>query len=148
MWYGVTVAPLSRWTNQSGRFVVAGDCAHPMLPYMAQGANSSLEDAAVIGSLLSHVHEPAQLSAALALYDAVRRPRVDQLVRETFAQGTENHLSDGPEQEIRDKQLARSTLPEFGPKSDTPWTHPKIQNWIYGYDAYAEAEAAFGDRPF
>ena len=92
-----------------------------MLPYMAQGANSALEDAAAIGTLLSHVSDPSQLTPALALYDAVRRPRVNQLVRETFAQGVEHHLPDGLEQEQRDKRLARSTLPEFGPESEHPW---------------------------
>lgn len=92
-----------------------------MLPYMAQGANSSLEDAATIGYLLSHVNEPTQIPKALALYDAIRRPRVAQLVRETFAQGTEHHLPDGVEQQIRDERLGRSMLPEYGPDSDQPW---------------------------
>ena len=89
-----------------------------MLPYMAQGANSSLEDAATI---LSHVERVSQLGPALTLYDAVRRPRVDQLVRETFAQGIEHHLPDGAEQEERDKRLSRSMLTEFGPESNNPW---------------------------
>lgn len=92
-----------------------------MLPYMAQGANSSLEDAATIGCLLAHVHNSRQLAPALALYDAIRRPRVDQLVRETFAQGEEHHLPDGLEQKQRDERLARSMLPEYGPESDHPW---------------------------
>lgn len=92
-----------------------------MLPYMAQGANSSLEDAATIGSLLSHVWNPAQLPQALALYDRTRRPRVDQLVRETFAQGKEHHLADGEEQKRRDERLARSMDDEYGPESDYPW---------------------------
>jgi salicylate hydroxylase len=91
---------------------------------MAQGANSSLEDAATLGALLSHVHDREQLSPALALYDAIRRPRVDQLVRETFAQGKEHHLPDGPEQQQRDARLARSWMPEHGPRSGEPWYAP------------------------
>ncbi|KAL5119259.1 hypothetical protein ACEQ8H_002746 [Pleosporales sp. CAS-2024a] len=140
--------PLPRWVSSNGRFLLAGDSAHAMLPYMGQGANSALEDAATIGALLSHVADPAQLAPALALYDAIRRPRLDQLVRETFAQGREHHLADGAEQVLRDAQLARSMMPEWGPGSDHPWTHPKIQPWIYGYDAYAEAEAMFHQHPF
>ncbi|KAJ4297500.1 hypothetical protein N0V90_005392 [Kalmusia sp. IMI 367209] len=125
-----------------------GDCAHPMLPYMAQGANSSLEDAATIGALLSHVHRKDQLPKALALYDSIRRPRVDQLVRETFLQGIEHHLVDGVEQQKRDERLARSMMEEYGPESATPWTHPKIQPWVYRYDAYAEVEAEVTKNPF
>ena len=79
-----------------------------MLPYMAQGANSSLEDGATIGAILAKVSRRDQLPAAIEMYDAVRRPRVDQLVRETFRQGREHHLPDGPEQEERDVLLKRS----------------------------------------
>ena len=85
-----------------------GDCAHPMLPYMAQGANSSLEDGATIGALLSKVQHRDQISAAMRMYDAIRRPRVDQLVKETFQQGEEHHLPDGIEQVRRDQRLSKS----------------------------------------
>ncbi|MCJ1310546.1 hypothetical protein MMC25_004210 [Agyrium rufum] len=43
---------LDEWTDGEGKFVMAGDACHPMLPYLAQGANSSLEDGAVLGWLL------------------------------------------------------------------------------------------------
>jgi hypothetical protein len=32
--------------------------------------------------------------------------------------------------------------------TDTFRTCPKTQSWLYGYDAYAEAEAAFANSPF
>jgi len=70
---------------------------------------------------MSHVTDRRQLSAALTLYDAIRRPRVDQLVRETFAQGKEHHLPDGPEQEQRDARLSRSWKEAYDPKANDPW---------------------------
>lgn len=79
-----------------------------MLPYMAQGANSSLEDGATIGALLSKVTRRDQIGAAMAMYDSIRRPRIDQLVQETFKQGKEHHLVDGPEQVKRDMLLSKS----------------------------------------
>lgn len=79
-----------------------------MLPYMAQGANSSLEDGATIGALLSKVQHRDQIADAIKMYDSIRRPRVDQLVRETFKQGKEHHLPDGPEQVKRDLLLSKS----------------------------------------
>lgn len=79
-----------------------------MLPYMAQGANSSLEDGATIGALLAKVERRSQISAAMDMYDSIRRPRVDQLVKETFEQGKEHHLSDGIEQVRRDHLLSKS----------------------------------------
>lgn len=99
----------------------SGDCAHPMLPYMAQGANSSLEDAATIGGLLAKVQRREQIPSAMAMYDAIRRPRVDQLVRETFAQGKEHHLPNGPEQRHRDHLLRRSMEEDGAPDSQDPW---------------------------
>jgi salicylate hydroxylase len=41
---------LSRWTV--GRVTLMGDAAHAMLPYMAQGAVQSIEDAAVLAKCL------------------------------------------------------------------------------------------------
>ena len=38
--------PLPRWSD--GRVALLGDACHPMTPYMAQGAATSIEDAAVL----------------------------------------------------------------------------------------------------
>jgi hypothetical protein len=41
----------------------SGDSCHPMLPYLAQGANSAIEDGAVLGLLLGHLSDYASLAA-------------------------------------------------------------------------------------
>ena len=43
--------PLARWSQ--GRVVLLGDACHPMTPYMAQGAATSIEDAAVLARCLA-----------------------------------------------------------------------------------------------
>ena len=50
--------PLPRWCE--GRVTLLGDACHPMTPYMAQGAASALEDAAMLSRCLEGV-EPASL---------------------------------------------------------------------------------------
>ena len=55
-WKLMWLDTLPEWANPEGTFVMAGDCCHPMLPYLAQGANSSLEDGAVFGFLLGQVN--------------------------------------------------------------------------------------------
>ena len=45
--------PLPRWSD--GRVVLLGDACHPMTPYMAQGAATSIEDAAVLARCLAAV---------------------------------------------------------------------------------------------
>jgi salicylate hydroxylase len=57
-----------------------------MLPYLAQGANSSLEDGAVLGLLLGHMTNQAQLPGILRLYESLRKSRGEAIVRETFKQ--------------------------------------------------------------
>lgn len=63
-----------------------GDSCHPMLPYLAQGANSAVEDGAVLGQLLGHVKGRDQVPQALRLYEKLRKARGDAIVRETFKQ--------------------------------------------------------------
>lgn len=60
-----------RWFD--GRIVLLGDAAHAMPPNTGQGANSALVDAAVLLDALRHSPD---LSAALAAYEARRRPAV------------------------------------------------------------------------
>ncbi len=49
-----------------GRVALAGDAAHPMLPYLAQGAGMALEDAAELGRVLTQV-DAAAIDVPLAL---------------------------------------------------------------------------------
>lgn len=71
----------------------SGDACHPMLPYLAQGANSSLEDGAVLGGLLGKLISKKQLPYALKRYESLRKSRGDAIVRETFKQVNENKKS-------------------------------------------------------
>jgi len=60
-----------RWPD--GKLVLVGDAAHAMAPNLGQGANSALVDAAV---LLDELRRGGSLPAALAAYEARRRPAV------------------------------------------------------------------------
>ncbi len=80
--------PIPRWT--SGRVTLLGDAAHPMLPYLGQGACQALEDGAVLANALAA--SPSDPVAALATYERVRRPRASQVVLAARARGVSNHL--------------------------------------------------------
>jgi len=79
-------AEVPSWISQASNLVLIGDSCHPMLPYLAQGANSSLEDGAVLGVLLGKVQDRSQLPQALQTYEKVRKERGERIVRETFGQ--------------------------------------------------------------
>lgn len=81
--------PIPRWT--SGRVTLLGDAAHPMLPYLGQGACQALEDGAVLANAIAA--SPSDPVAALAAYERVRRPRASQVVLTARARGVSNHLT-------------------------------------------------------
>jgi salicylate hydroxylase/6-hydroxynicotinate 3-monooxygenase len=68
--------PLPRWRD--GRVVLLGDACHPMTPYMAQGAASALEDAAILARCLDGV-DCDGLAEAFALYEMTRKARASAI---------------------------------------------------------------------
>jgi len=64
--------PLSRWSE--GRVVLLGDACHPMTPYMAQGAATAIEDAAVLARCLKAAGGE-DVEEAFGRYEAHRKPR-------------------------------------------------------------------------
>ena len=75
-WALVVRDPLPRWTD--GNVALLGDACHPMTPYMAQGAGTSVEDSAVLSRCLEGV-EPEGVAAALRRYEATRKPRTSEI---------------------------------------------------------------------
>lgn len=69
--------PLPRWFR--GRLALLGDACHPMMPFMAQGAGTAIEDAVVLARNLSAIAGPRQVPDALALYEAMRLARASQI---------------------------------------------------------------------
>jgi 6-hydroxynicotinate 3-monooxygenase len=66
--------PLPRWTD--GAIALLGDSCHPMTPYMAQGAATALEDAAMISRCLAAWPDAAE---AFKRYEAVRIERTSRI---------------------------------------------------------------------
>ena len=66
------MAPLERWSL--GRAALLGDAAHPMLPFLAQGAVMALEDAITLAAVLAGAGDG--IEASLQAYDHARRARV------------------------------------------------------------------------
>jgi len=80
--------PIPRWTR--GRVTVLGDAAHPMLPYLGQGACQAIEDGAVLATALSA--EASDPVTGLARYERTRRPRASRVVLASRERGLSNHL--------------------------------------------------------
>jgi len=81
--------PLLSWSQ--GPVALLGDAAHPMLPYLAQGAAMAIEDAAVVARCLARM--PDDPAAALRAYSAARRARAWKVQRLAARNGARYHLT-------------------------------------------------------
>lgn len=81
--------PLPRWTK--GRVTLLGDAAHPMTPFLAQGAAMAIEDAQALGRALSASSDVEQ---ALQAYERARRSRATRVQAASRRNARLFHLPD------------------------------------------------------
>ena len=74
--------PMDQWAK--GRATILGDAAHPMVPFMAQGACMAIEDAVVLSRALVDV-TPDTIADALETYEAERKPRTAKIQESSLA---------------------------------------------------------------
>ena len=107
-------------TGSKGPATLIGDAAHPMLPYLAQGAAMAIEDAAVLADCLGET--PDDAAGALRRYESMRLPRTTKTQRAARRNGSVYHMG-GAEFLVR--VLARFTM--SGDKL------LKRYDWLYGW---------------
>lgn len=110
------------WVSPKG-VAILGDAAHPTLPFLAQGASMGLEDAWVLADCLGR---EAAIPAALAAYQARRKPRATRIVAAANANARAYHLSGLP------RLIGHSGLRLLGRFS--PGTMISRFDWLYGHD--------------
>jgi salicylate hydroxylase len=112
-----------RWVD--GPVVLIGDAAHPMLPFMAQGAAMALEDVAV---LVRELQTGEDLADALLAHEERRWPRVARVQQRSLANGQFFHKRSG---------IAR--FGHWGLVSAVSSLAPGLAagqlDWLYGHDA-------------
>jgi salicylate hydroxylase/6-hydroxynicotinate 3-monooxygenase len=75
-WALVERYPLPRWGE--GMVVLLGDACHPMTPYMAQGAATAIEDAAVLSRCLEGIDADG-IEQAFGRYERARKARTSRI---------------------------------------------------------------------
>jgi 2-polyprenyl-6-methoxyphenol hydroxylase-like FAD-dependent oxidoreductase len=116
--------PLDQWTK--GHVTILGDAAHPMLPYLGQGACQAMEDGCVLAAALAAT--PDDVDYALQLYERLRRPRANRVVLTARSRGEDNHLVSRWAAMKRDALIALHK--RFG-RDRTG----RGGSWIFDYDA-------------
>lgn len=103
----------SSWVQ--GHVALLGDAAHPMLPYLAQGAAMALEDAAALGH---QVALSTDWPNALKTYQQIRKARTERVVATARRNGRIFHLP-APWSIARDAVLAYQGTEVLG----MPWLY-------------------------
>lgn len=78
--------PLARWQN--GRVTLVGDAAHPMLPFLGQGAGMAIEDGVLLARALA---EAPDVFSAFAGYERLRHARASHTAQRADAHGLRLH---------------------------------------------------------
>jgi salicylate hydroxylase len=101
-----------------------GDAAHPMLPFLAQGAAMAIEDAAVLAASIGKrlADSTPAIAVAMRNYEAKRRPRTTDIQRGARINGVLYHLG-WPAAQLRNRFLAASGGESFLRRYD----------WIYDW---------------
>lgn len=107
-----------KWSE--GSVGLVGDAAHAMVPFQAQGAAMSIEDAAVLAPLLM---TDADAETALRRYQSIRKPRVERVQKLSRSNGFAFHM-EWP------FSLARDAVVKLQGSTG----HLKRLAWLYGYD--------------
>ena len=116
--------PMPDWTV--GRVTLLGDAAHPMLPYLSQGAAMAMEDGLVLARMLAE--NPRDVALALRRYEAIRIPRTARVQLTSRAQGQKNHLISPWARLRRDLVYRLRNLID-------PQSSGLKAGWVYEYDA-------------
>lgn len=118
-WWPLFGVGPGNWTDGHD-IALAGDAAHAMLPFAAQGAVMAIEDSFELANLVTAM----PLEQALARYQAIRKPRVEKVK----ARGDFNRFAyhaRGPVRVARDLVLRMRSNESLAADLD----------WIYGYRA-------------
>lgn len=91
-WPLFTRPALARWSR--GPVTLLGDAAHPMVPFLAQGAAQAIEDADALGEAFMRLG--ASVEMAFAAYCQARSARAGRVVQASRRQGGYFHLSGAP----------------------------------------------------
>lgn len=135
--------PLPTWTK--GQCVLIGDAAHPMLPYVAQGAAQGIEDAGVLACCLSLFEftsgerRGVGIEDRLKIFERVRKERAERVQNSASETRRVLHLPDGEEQRARDARMrgvGKGQRLVDGEKGRNPdlWADRQWQEFMWGVD--------------
>jgi 2-polyprenyl-6-methoxyphenol hydroxylase-like FAD-dependent oxidoreductase len=119
--------PIETWVD--GRVALLGDAAHPMLPYLAQGACMALEDAVCLAWVTESC--AGDFERAFEAYQAQRILRAARVQLQSRAVGEHIYHVDGVQASLRNAIMRSKTADDW---------YDCLQ-WLYGGTGFGEKPA-------
>ncbi|KAL0953594.1 hypothetical protein HGRIS_004802 [Hohenbuehelia grisea] len=140
----VAYPPLEDWVDDHGCMLLIGEAAHCMLACATHNASLAVEDAVVLGSLMSRLRSREQIPMLLQAFQDIRFQRCTDTVLSELNMASLCTIPAGPERDARDAGLKAAML-EVADR-DHRWTDQQLlEQWqevghIFGYNARDAAE--------
>ncbi|KAN0121699.1 FAD/NAD(P)-binding domain containing protein [Hyaloscypha variabilis] len=143
IWKLAELPSLKSWVSTSGKLVAIGDAVHAMVPYAGMGAVQGIEDAGSLAVCLEHLQKLADLPGLLKVFEAIRRPRAEFMMKVARERAVGLFLPDGKEQEQRDNSFKEHQIDLTdknwdGKCSDDPpeggLLSPLYAGYMFGFD--------------
>jgi salicylate hydroxylase len=100
-----------------------------MIPFLAQGAASAIEDGAVLANCLRKCISKDDVPRYIEEFETLRQERITELRRGALFNERILHLPDGEEQAKRDCDMR-----EIGSASNPNlWSDPTFSQWLFGF---------------
>jgi salicylate hydroxylase len=142
-WPLLSGSSLESWTN--GSTTIMGDAAHPMVPYMSQGAAMAVEDAVALSRCFSKIHDKKYIPQALKAFESLRLQRTRHVQEASLFNGKIWHYPDGPEQRARDEAMKPEVDGQHFVTSPNQWSDPTTQLWLYKFNAKVDIDSRWDD---
>jgi salicylate hydroxylase len=132
------------WMDEDCKVVLLGEAAHPVMPCGIYGSSLGVEDAAVLGVLMSRLRTESQIPLLLEAYQDLRQPRCQAVASSEFSNASLVWLPPGPERDARDAGM-RASLSSASSAATTPSEEQLREQYetigeVFGYSAREAAE--------
>ncbi|TIC91646.1 6-hydroxynicotinate 3-monooxygenase [Colletotrichum higginsianum] len=124
LWQLAYRGPIRQWT--SGKAILIGDAAHPMLPHQGQGANQAIEDAGALGVFLANVKDRNEVPRRLESVQNIRRDRAGAMQIFSNAGQDESH------------RIEKEVQPFI--KGPVPKNQAEFHDWNFSYNILTDCQ--------
>jgi salicylate hydroxylase len=137
-WRLARLEPLDTWSSPRKRLVLLGDAAHAMLPNLAEGFSSIVEDIDALSILLSESKE--DIHGIIGMWEKVRIPRVTRLQNGSAWNYQLYNSGKSPGSELTEE---KRNLPMGEGDGNAPFNTPPFNKWMFDYDVAKEVYPGF-----